>query len=48
MALEICKSFPHYKSMESICCHGSQSSNPISQKNLTQPFPISDDALHEI
>ena len=37
----------HYKSMGAICCHGNQSSNPISSKTLCS-LPLPDDALHEI
>ena len=34
--------------MGAICCHGNQSSNTISKKNLMQPFPKPDDTLNEI
>ena len=35
--------FSHCKSMGAICCHGNQSS-----ENLTQPFPLLNDALDKI
>ena len=33
--------------MGALCCHGNQSSNPISPKTLCSLSPLPDDALHE-
>ena len=39
--------FPQYKSMGDLNCHGNQSSNPIINENLMQPFPFPDNAAHD-
>ena len=40
---EDCFIFSHCKSMGAICCHG-----PDLAQNLTQPFPLLNDALDKI
>ena len=40
--------FSHCKSMGAICSHGNQSVDPTWPKNLTQSFPLLNDALDKI
>ena len=46
--LEWSQDFPLYNPMGAICCHGSQSSDPILPGNLMQSIPHPNDAPDEI